>query len=110
MTDTFERRLNDFVAAVQAHIADHYERTLPTLFDRGWIPQIKLQPGVKYIRVVSEDQPSKGRSVYCFLDKQGNIYKAESWAKPAKHVRGSIFDENLSLGKGLTVYGGAYLR
>lgn len=108
MTDKFETRLADFVAAVDAYIAEHYRKNLTNLFDKGLFPKIELERGVKYIRVVEAEQ--SGRRVYCFLDLQGNIYKAESWKKPAKHVRGSIFDENFSLGKGLTVYGGAYLR
>lgn len=64
--------------------------------------------GTKYIRIVEVYCGS--RSVYCFLDMDGNIYKSATWKAPAKHVRGSIFDENFSFGKGLSTYGAAYLR
>ncbi len=108
MTDTFEARLTEFVAAVDAFTDTYYRDTFPRLHKLHLVPKITLERGKKYIRVVTAEGSS--RSVYCFLDFQGNIYKSESWKKPAKHVRGSIFDENYSLGKGLTVYGGAYLR
>lgn len=109
MTEQFETRLAEFVKAVDAYTDEHYRKTLPELHNRGWMPKIELERGKKYIRVVHSEGASN-RRVYCFLDLQGNIYKADSWKKPAKHVLGSIFDENFSLGKGLTVYGGAYLR
>lgn len=67
------------------------------------------QPGSKYIKIVESGNDGYSTSVYCFLDYEGNIYKAASWKIPAKHIRGSIFDPNYSFGRGLTQYGGAYL-
>ncbi len=29
---------------------------------------------------------------YGFIDKGGQVLKAESWARPAKHARGSIYN------------------
>jgi hypothetical protein len=53
--------------------------------------------GIKYTRVV---QASAGnadsRSVYCFLDKDGNIYKAASWKAPAKGVRSTLATVDLN--------------
>jgi hypothetical protein len=49
-------------------------------------------------------------AAYAFLDAEGNIYKPASWASPAKHVRGSIFDPNFSVGKAFGKYGVATLR
>lgn len=46
------------------------------------------RPGVKYTRVVQTSGGS--RSVYCFLDAEGNIYKAASWKAPAKGVRSTL--------------------
>lgn len=65
-------------------------------------------PGRKYIKLVVENYGS--RSVYCFLDYKGNIYKAASWAAPAKHIRGSVFDHEYGWGRALGPYGAAYLR
>jgi hypothetical protein len=66
------------------------------------------ESGRKYIRIVESYHGS--RSVYCFLDMDGNIYKSATWKAPAKHVRGTVFDANYSLGKGLDTYGATYLK
>lgn len=63
--------------------------------------------GQKYIRIIAVG--TSQRSVYCFLDYAGNIYKSASWKAPAKHIRGSIFDEKHGWGKALSPYGAAYL-
>ena len=60
---------------------------------------IKLRNGQKYIKVIC------GSSVWGFIANgdgilkgipyfKGDVFKAASWASPAKHVRGSIFDTN----------------
>lgn len=55
------------------------------------------RPGVKYTRVI-QSCPSNpdSRSVYCFIDAAGNIYKPASWKAPAKGVRSTLatFDIN----------------
>lgn len=69
------------------------------------------EPGKKYIRIVETwgtEHPS--RSVYCFLDMNGNIYKSATWKAPAKHVRGSVFDKDFSYGQGLNLYGARHLK
>ncbi len=65
-------------------------------------------PGRKYIRITQCQSGS--RSAYCFLDYDGNIYMSSSWAAPAKYVRGTVFEENCSTGKGLGPYGATYRR
>ena len=47
-----------------------------------------ISNGPKYTRVIQESPGS--RSVYCFLDAQGDIYKAASWKVPAKGIRGNL--------------------
>ena len=37
------------------------------------------------------------KSVFCFVDKEGNIYKPASWQVPAKGIRGNIFDTQLPM-------------
>lgn len=66
------------------------------------------EAGKKYIRIVESYHGS--RSVYCFLDMEGNIYKSATWKAPAKHVRGSLFDKDFSLNIGLDTYGARYLK
>ena len=93
-----------FVAKVQnetyVYFSEHYPNLIP--------PIIILEEGSKYFKLNKVDSQT---SVYCFVDKQnGDIYKAASWKIPATHVRGNIFDENYSWGKGVNLYGGTYLR
>ena len=45
--------------------------------------------GGKYTRVVQTDGPAH-RSVFCFVDAEGNIYKPASWKAPAKGVRATL--------------------
>jgi hypothetical protein len=66
--------------------------------------------GQKYIKIISTRPDGNQRSVYCFIDYAGNIYKAATWKAPAKHIRGSVFHEDCSWGRGLGPYGAAYLR
>lgn len=53
---------------------------------------LTVRTGKKYHKIVQDE-----RSVYGFVDNQGNIYKAASWARPAKHARGNIFSEQQGL-------------
>ena len=46
------------------------------------------KPGAKNTRVVMTRSGS--RAVYCFLDAEGNIYKAAGWKAPAKGIRGNL--------------------
>jgi hypothetical protein len=73
---------------------------------------MSAEVGNKYIKVVVTHGPMSGgqRSVYCFFDFLGNIYKAASWKAPAKHIRGSVFDKDHSWGKALSDYGAVYLK
>ena len=50
--------------------------------------------GRKYTRVIKQRDWS--RSVYCFLDDMGNIYKAASWKSPAKGIRGNLSTLDIS--------------
>lgn len=101
--------LGKFVAALEAAADDHYRRTLPESHARGWAPKYTLERGQKFIRVIQEDHGGS-RCAFCFLDADGNILKCDGWKRPARGIRGSLFDPNFSIGKGLTPYGAAYAR
>lgn len=96
--------LNDFISALNKWINDYETQHYPG----SGTSSIVAEPGRKFIKLVVTRFGS--RSVYCFLDRSGNIYKSASWKAPAKHIRGSVFDANYSLGKALGPYGAAYLR
>jgi len=48
-------------------------------------PIFTLTRGMKYTRIIRESG-----SVYCFIDNDGNIYKAASWKAPAKGIRSTL--------------------
>lgn len=48
--------------------------------------------GRKYQRIVMH-RDGKDRSVHAFIDLDGNVYKADGWAKPAKGVRFNLLDD-----------------
>ena len=51
-----------------------------------------VSQGRKYTKLIIADanNPTNNRSVYAFLDKEGNIYKAANWKTPAKGIRGTV--------------------
>lgn len=100
-----EARIADFIPTLDRFVAEHYSRSFPNLTP----PTHSIMRGSKYVRIVATDKCGS-RRVYCFLDWQGNIYKAAGWDAPAKHIRGTIFDAGFSLGNALTQYGAVYLR
>ena len=49
---------------------------------------VEIKKGRKYFKVITEN------SVHCFVDvKNGNVYKPESYNKPAKHVRYNLLQD-----------------
>ncbi len=60
-------------------------------FAKGRNFNIVWEYGNKFIKVIT----SVGqRSVWGFIDRNnGDIYKAATWSRPAKHVRGNLFDK-----------------
>lgn len=111
---TFERsgfepvKLNDMLQFLNKTMYQSDKKDLPGLCKNGPYRVVTAEPGRKYIKLVVASGGQ--RSVYCFLDMEGNIYKAATWKAPAKHIRGSVFDESYSWGKALGMYGAAYLR
>lgn len=103
-----EIKLNDFLAALNEYILKSDTKTFPSLTANGAYRTITAKPGRKYIKLI-ESHSNSSRSVFCFLDFDGNIYKSASWSAPAKHIRGNLFDDNYSFGKGIGQYGAAYL-
>lgn len=111
---TFERsgfdpvKLDDMLQFLNETMYEKDKKDLPGLCKDGPYRVVTAEPGRKYIKlvVVSGGQTS----VYCFLDMEGNIYKAASWKAPAKYIRGSVFNPSYSWGKALGMYGAAYLR
>ena len=110
--DGEEVALKDFLVALNKYVEEYQKKTFPSLHADGNYDVITAQIGRKYIKLVREraDGSETNTSVYCFIDFAGNIYKAASWRTPAKHIRGTVFEPDYSIGKALGHYGAAYLK
>ena len=102
----FEIQLAGFIEGSQKLI-DQYH------VDCGFAPlqgkKLILMRGKKNIRIVAKDVwdgvvREESGSAWAFIDlATGAIYKAASWAAPAKHARGNIMEADFGLkyiGKG----------
>ena len=101
--ENFDYHLNNFVADNQKNINAYFEQHFPSLV----APTLVIDPnGKKYLRIVKRDHGSPGGSVFCFVEKEtGNVFKAESWKRPAPGIRGHI---SQSAETSCTVYGAKY--
>lgn len=111
--------LDQFVCFLNEKFYDYDLKHSPILCKDGPYETVTAEPGKKYIRIVAKKRDQQSgpylhegqRHVYCFLDHEGNIYKADSWKKPAKYVRGNVFEFNMGWGRCLDRHGGGlYLR
>lgn len=97
-------KLNEFVAAVNAMLADANK-------GRSFGYVVNASIGKKYAKIIKTNVHNGVvtdiRSAFCFVDMEtGAILKAASWATPAKHARGNIANG----ANDLTQYGAVYLR
>ena len=75
---------------------------------RGYTSEynVTVSKGRKYYKIITDN------SVHCFVDvKNGNVYKPESYNKPAKHVRFNLLQDAQDCYNKVTWSGGyLYLR
>jgi hypothetical protein len=112
LMENYENKLESFVAGCQDKIDADRNEHFPN------IPRIGLRvaSGRRYSKLITTEARGEGvsqkfidSSVFAFIDKtSGDVLKAASWASPAKHARGNIFDEFNGL-KYVTAYGPVYL-
>jgi len=116
----FTEKLNSWLAGCQKKIVDHNKSQGYVLPDE----QLTLEPGKKYIRVVSNSydwvdfmdhskgtvQSQHGKSCWAFINSEnGDVLKPDGYKRPARHSRGNIFDEHNGLSR-VTSYGPECLR
>jgi hypothetical protein len=96
----FEAAFRTFFEGCKRITKDHYKQQQFANKDDSWDDQwLKKRVRVK-----------RDGGAHCFVDYEtGDVLKAASWAEPAKHARGNIYDADNGLGK-MGPYGPAYLR
>lgn len=101
--------LQTVLDGLNAKIEEEGRKSFPTLWEDGRYTTLTVEHvGSKYIKIIAVGKAQ--RSVYCFLDYAGRIYRSATWRAPAKHARGSIFQQDFGWGTALGPYGAAYLR
>lgn len=89
--------LQNYVEKIQETSNDKFRKDYPSLWESGQYDKFSFTEGGKYFKIIMGHSNDQG-SVFCFVHKEtGDIYKAETWYRPAKHVRGSIFNKELPL-------------
>jgi len=101
ITKDFQKRLNEFIQALENYCNQYKTPEEEHV-------KVSYTMGTKWVKIVLGRYGNQ--SSHSFIDFSGNIYKAASWTVPAKHIRGSIYDENFSIGKGVNQYGATALR
>jgi hypothetical protein len=86
--DKFHARINEWTDALEADFnTRNPNSTTGIRFECG-------EPGNRYCRIVQCDGNGTARSVHAFYDlRNGDVYKAEGWKKPAKGVRFNLLDD-----------------
>jgi hypothetical protein len=96
--EDFDAALEDFRRTAEDVYRQHFADSEFTFA----VPRVQLmKPGKRYVKLVRVDEdPKTGelwshtRSVHSFVElATGDIFKPASYKVPAKHARGSIFDE-----------------
>jgi hypothetical protein len=78
-------------------------------FGENFAPTFSFQTGKKYLKIVARREGEQYGSVHAFVDKKtGDLYKAASWAAPAKGVRYNLFNDIEKL-KVTADWAGSYL-
>ena len=99
---TYEDMRDSFLVECQSLVTEHMR-------NYSWDNILTIAKGRRYDKIVStgtDDRPSI--RVWGFIDKtNGNILKAESWRKPAKHARGNIWENDRM--QFMSAYGPSYM-
>jgi len=84
----YNAALTRFVAKAQTVHDQHQQRIVPGQPGR----LITSEPSRKYTRIWLANRTNDYRSIYAFVDQTtGDVYKADSYRKPAPGIRGNIF-------------------
>lgn len=92
-----------------AILTDRWMNTSPVKNRAECQVKYVTESGRKYFKIVSQHLDGTAASVHAFVDKStGDVYKAASWAQPAKGVRYNLLRDMTLLEQRVDPYG-AYL-
>lgn len=84
-----QENVENFTSKLVGIWKHYYEKNYPNVM----VPVAQAKVGKKYIKIIRHDGESQ--SVFCFIDKEGNVYKPASWNAKAKGIRGNILTDNI---------------
>lgn len=102
MTTVFNQIISEATTDIKPAVEKYLDK-IRAATDKEWqrneytFPQpiFTASFGPSWIRIESVTYGGKGqRSVHCFVNGAGDIFKAAGWKAPAKGKRGSIHDAN----------------
>lgn len=87
--------ITTYVQKIQEASDKNFQENYSSLWESGDYPKFEVTEGRKFCKIISVCSQT---SVFCFVEKStGDIYKAETWSRPAKGARGNVSDEKLPL-------------
>lgn len=111
-----DREIKAFAKEIQDMVDKRDKKDFAVLWEsameKGWdrYTLIGIDWGRKYARIWRGQPDKTDRSVHCFVNREnGDILKAASWKKPAKHARGNVMDRSGRM-RSVGPYGANYLR
>jgi hypothetical protein len=91
---TFMLRLYEFLCDMTDMREAYYKKQFSQSSD-----PLTYSIGKKYLKVfLLNRETGKPASVWCFVDSKGDIFKAASWSRPAKHARGNLWQNKILMG------------
>lgn len=91
------------------HVKEYHRNKIKDVLKGETNFDVEISQGKKYVKLIIVNSGS--RSVHCFIDNvTGDVFKPASWAKPAKHIRYNLLnDQSRSLCYDLADWAGGYL-
>lgn len=107
--------IEKFASILESRIEENMRVNYPNVY-AGRESKVLVSYGKKYAKIITQDNVRNHplsishKAVHCFIEiETGDIYKAASWAAPAKHVRGNVNTPDCGM-SAVGVYGANYLR
>lgn len=92
LTPELETKLNNYIKLLE----EKYVREYPDVKILHHKFTYKLLKN--FVKVIRCTHLGEEESVWCFVDYEGNLYKASGWTRPAPGIRGHIDTPILDLG------------